>query len=129
MTFQNAFHPSLLLLRSRLSTTDVALQNYGRDPTDCLTWTPLVRLQPRMVILTQILFYDHALTLNDEVRPVWVAKATLPKFLFLINRYFVPIAMIFKITGNKFLLHSIPVSHNSTSKILAGWLSLSYLIM
>ena len=68
----------------------------------------------------QILLYDHALTLDDEVRLVWVAETTLPKLLFLINRYLVPIALIFTTTGNEFLLHSISISHISASKISAG---------
>jgi len=42
------------------------------------------------------LLYDHILTFDDEVRLVWSADTTLPKVLFLINRYFVPLVMILR---------------------------------
>ena len=41
-----------------------------------------------------ILLYDHLLTLGDEVEYVWKARGTIPKYLFLINRYTVPLIML-----------------------------------
>lgn len=41
-----------------------------------------------------ILLYDHLLTLDDEIRYVWKTQWTVPKCLFLLNRYTVPTAMI-----------------------------------
>jgi Family of unknown function (DUF6533) len=43
---------------------------------------------------TQILLYDHALTLDQEVEEIWKAKWTLPKIFFLVLRYMVPVLMI-----------------------------------
>ena len=40
------------------------------------------------------LLYDHLLTINDEIELVWRARNTLPKTLFLINRYLVPLLML-----------------------------------
>ncbi|ETW76533.1 hypothetical protein HETIRDRAFT_480662, partial [Heterobasidion irregulare TC 32-1] len=40
------------------------------------------------------LLYDHLLTINDEIELIWRARNTLPKTLFLINRYLVPILML-----------------------------------
>jgi len=42
------------------------------------------------------LLYDHMLTIDDEVRFIWKASTTLPKMLFLINRYTVPIILTIK---------------------------------
>lgn len=36
-----------------------------------------------------MLFYDHLLTFDDEVRLVWKAKPSMAKKLFLLNRYVV----------------------------------------
>jgi len=41
-----------------------------------------------------ILLWDHALTFADEVRLIWTAPLSIPKILFLFNRYMVPLAMI-----------------------------------
>jgi len=41
-----------------------------------------------------ILFYDHLLTLGDEVEYIWHSRWSFPKGLFLFIRYLVPIAMI-----------------------------------
>ncbi|KIM78133.1 hypothetical protein PILCRDRAFT_824849 [Piloderma croceum F 1598] len=46
------------------------------------------------------LLYDHILTFDDEVRLVWSADTKLPKLLFLINRYFVPIGMILRVNDS-----------------------------
>jgi len=43
-----------------------------------------------------ILLYDHLLTFDDEVRLIWKAKTSLPKLLYLFNRYLVPIGMLFR---------------------------------
>ncbi|KDQ05703.1 hypothetical protein BOTBODRAFT_193304 [Botryobasidium botryosum FD-172 SS1] len=42
---------------------------------------------PAIVSLSVILFYDHALTIEDEVRLVWLAPWSKPKALFLFVRY------------------------------------------
>ena len=34
-----------------------------------------------------VLFYDHLLTLSDEIQLVWPAPATYAKYIFLLNRY------------------------------------------
>ena len=36
-----------------------------------------------------ILLYDHVLTLADEVRLVWRAPRSFPKYAFLFNKYLV----------------------------------------
>jgi len=41
-----------------------------------------------------ILLWDHILTLPDEVPLIWMARLSIPKVLFLFNRYMVPFAMI-----------------------------------
>ncbi|KAA1473315.1 hypothetical protein DENSPDRAFT_839774 [Dentipellis sp. KUC8613] len=41
-----------------------------------------------------VLLYDHVLTFDDEVEYVWKARMSLPKFLFLFNRYLVPTLMV-----------------------------------
>jgi len=43
-----------------------------------------------------VLLYDHLLTFDQELQLIWRAKTTLPKLLFLFNRYTVPIAMIIR---------------------------------
>ncbi|KAH0835715.1 hypothetical protein J3R83DRAFT_9536 [Lanmaoa asiatica] len=41
-----------------------------------------------------ILLWDHILTFPDEVELIWMARLSIPKVLFLLNRYVVPLAMI-----------------------------------
>ena len=36
-----------------------------------------------------VLLYDHILTFNEEVRLVWRAPHSFPKYAFLFNRYLV----------------------------------------
>lgn len=36
-----------------------------------------------------VLLYDHALTFVDEVKLIWAAPASFPKYAFLFNRYLV----------------------------------------
>ena len=36
-----------------------------------------------------VLFYDHLLTIDEEIRLVWHAPLSLPKIAFLFNRYMV----------------------------------------
>lgn len=43
-----------------------------------------------------VLLYDHILTFDQELRLIWHANTTLPKLLFLFNRYTVPIAMLIR---------------------------------
>ncbi|KAF8525008.1 hypothetical protein JB92DRAFT_3140432 [Gautieria morchelliformis] len=40
-----------------------------------------------------LLFYEHLLTLGDEVRYIWSNRVTLAGLLFYVTRYFVPICM------------------------------------
>ena len=47
----------------------------------------------------QILLWDHLLTFHDEVRLIWRAQLTIPKVLFLFNRYVVPASLIVLIYG------------------------------
>lgn len=42
----------------------------------------------------QVLLYNHVLTFDDEVRFIWKAPTTLPKVLFLLQRYVVPLVVI-----------------------------------
>ncbi|KAL5523958.1 hypothetical protein ACEPAG_8131 [Sanghuangporus baumii] len=41
-----------------------------------------------------IMLYDHILTFGEEVRLVWQAKPSFAKWLFLANRYLVPMMLI-----------------------------------
>jgi hypothetical protein len=41
-----------------------------------------------------LLVYDHIITFQREIELVWRARASPSKFLFLLNRYIVPCAMI-----------------------------------
>ncbi|KAG1782189.1 hypothetical protein EV702DRAFT_512201 [Suillus placidus] len=41
-----------------------------------------------------ILLWDHFLTVHDEVELIWRARWSLPKLLFLFNRYVVPACLI-----------------------------------
>ncbi|OAX39839.1 hypothetical protein K503DRAFT_865114 [Rhizopogon vinicolor AM-OR11-026] len=41
-----------------------------------------------------VLLWDHLLTFNDEVRLIWRARLSIPKLLFLFNRYAVPTSLI-----------------------------------
>lgn len=49
------------------------------------------------------LLYDHFLTFDDEVKLIWKAKMSLPKLLFLFNRYVVPTMMVMKTNGTSYL--------------------------
>ncbi|KAF5361485.1 hypothetical protein D9758_006208 [Tetrapyrgos nigripes] len=44
-----------------------------------------------------VLVYDHCITFDDEVEFIWKAKWKLPKVLFLLLRYIVPIALLVNI--------------------------------
>ncbi|KAL5528244.1 hypothetical protein ACEPAF_7380 [Sanghuangporus sanghuang] len=41
-----------------------------------------------------VMLYDHILTFSEEVRLVWQAKPSFAKWLFLANRYLVPMMLI-----------------------------------
>ncbi|EKM54155.1 uncharacterized protein PHACADRAFT_196585 [Phanerochaete carnosa HHB-10118-sp] len=41
-----------------------------------------------------VLLYDHVLTFCDEVRLVWRAPSSFPKYAFLFNRYLVPVCLL-----------------------------------
>ncbi|KIP11517.1 hypothetical protein PHLGIDRAFT_454225 [Phlebiopsis gigantea 11061_1 CR5-6] len=47
------------------------------------------RSSPRPAVGLIILFYDHLLTFSDEVRLVWAAPRSFPKYAFLFNKYLV----------------------------------------
>ncbi|KAJ7583914.1 hypothetical protein C8J56DRAFT_1094854 [Mycena floridula] len=60
-----------------------------------------------------LLLYDHLLTFDDEVELIWSTRWTLPKVLFLLVRYLVPISMVMFMTataglGNEWIT---PVVH------------------
>lgn len=40
------------------------------------------------------MLYDHAITFQEEVRCIWTAPNSFPKYAFLLNRYLVPIVLI-----------------------------------
>lgn len=65
---------------------------------------------------TQVLLYDHLLTFDQELRLIWPAKTTIPKLLFLFNRYAIPIAMLLRTNGNYLnfeALHRIQLTQES----------------
>ncbi|KIM79312.1 hypothetical protein PILCRDRAFT_791807 [Piloderma croceum F 1598] len=66
------------------------------------------------------LLYDHILTFDDEVRLVWSADTTLPKVLFLINRYFVLFAMIFRTNGTHVAARYCRISYYGVSSDSSG---------
>ncbi|KAF8525006.1 hypothetical protein JB92DRAFT_3140430 [Gautieria morchelliformis] len=41
-----------------------------------------------------LLFYEHLLTLGDEVRYIWSNRISSASFLFFVTRYFVPICLL-----------------------------------
>jgi len=45
-----------------------------------------------------LMLYDHVLTFDEEVRLIWSARWTLPKVLFLLIRYLVPVGLIINIS-------------------------------
>ncbi|KAJ7445614.1 hypothetical protein FB451DRAFT_793294 [Mycena latifolia] len=63
-----------------------------------------------------VLLYDHALTLDDEVKYVWSAPSTVAKILFLILRYMVPLFLLAQ-TITRSGLPVIPISDN----VCKGW--------
>ena len=50
---------------------------------------PVLWLTRRAAVGLIILFYDHLLTFADEVRLVWRAPRSFPKYAFLFNKYLV----------------------------------------
>ena len=40
-----------------------------------------------MLSFSAVLFYDHLITLPEEIRHIWRQKLTFVNFLFLLNRY------------------------------------------
>lgn len=46
-----------------------------------------------------MLLYNHILTLGDEVQFIWRAPTTIPKVLFLLQRYIVPLVIIMTVNG------------------------------
>ncbi|KAH7886756.1 hypothetical protein F5I97DRAFT_1953475 [Phlebopus sp. FC_14] len=70
-----------------------------------------------------ILIWDHLLTLQDEVDLIWKAKFSVPKALFLFNRYVVPVALILQ-------AHGISGVSNPylSDKVCRGWFALATVI-
>lgn len=62
------------------------------------------------------MFYDHMLTFEDEVQLIWKARTTLPKMLFLFNRYAVPLVLIIKANGMFYVAISLRQSSKSPSR-------------
>ena len=65
-------------------------------------WNGSSRCRRRMGVTaagTVVLLYDHIMTLPDEYRFVWKAKASFAKYAFLLNRYIVPCVMLIVLTG------------------------------
>ncbi|KZP29942.1 hypothetical protein FIBSPDRAFT_1038638 [Athelia psychrophila] len=40
-----------------------------------------------------IIFYDHFLTLDVEIQQIWTLQWKIPKYIFVLNRYFLPAAI------------------------------------
>lgn len=53
-----------------------------------------------------ILLYDHVLTFVDEVRLVWRAPRSFPKYAFLFNRYLV-LACLLVVTYGAYRSYSL----------------------
>lgn len=64
-----------------------------------------------------VLFYDHLLTLPDEIKVIWPMPWKIPKMLFMVNRYFVPAFLIFHTLT--YVFHNIP-DPVCTAKIWTG---------
>ncbi|EIW76885.1 hypothetical protein CONPUDRAFT_158037 [Coniophora puteana RWD-64-598 SS2] len=46
-----------------------------------------------------ILLWDHAITLGDEVEIVWRQRQTMMSYLFLFNRYVIPLRFMITLYG------------------------------
>ncbi|OJA16639.1 hypothetical protein AZE42_04038 [Rhizopogon vesiculosus] len=71
-----------------------------------------------------VLLWDHLLTFNDEVRLIWRAPLSIPKLLFLFNRYAVPISLIALTYATSGLSDdTLPDSNFSSAKygLVSGW--------
>jgi len=60
-----------------------------------------------------LLAYDYMLTIDDEIRLIWSSRMTIPKFIFLINRY-VP---IIGIVGVISIIIFLPNDNINTCKV------------
>ena len=40
------------------------------------------------------MLYDHVLTFGDEVRLIWAAPRSFPKWMFLVNRYLTEVCLL-----------------------------------
>lgn len=47
-----------------------------------------------LVVGVVVMLYDHAITFGEEVRCIWKAPRSFAKYLFLLNRYFVPALLL-----------------------------------
>ncbi|KAJ3828221.1 hypothetical protein F5880DRAFT_1531801 [Lentinula raphanica] len=73
-----------------------------------------------------LLFWDHLLTLKTELTYIWKKSFNLSGYLFLIQRYFNPVAMIFTLTT---VFDNLPVSCTVLSNIRQGILIIAQLIV
>ncbi|KLO13006.1 hypothetical protein SCHPADRAFT_940778 [Schizopora paradoxa] len=46
-----------------------------------------------------VLVWDHLITLGDEIECIWLRKKNMLVYLFLLNRYFTPLAFIVNLTA------------------------------
>ena len=51
-------------------------------------WTPALRSPVSLAGIPVILYYDHAVTFDEEYWRVWRTPGTGASILFLVNRYF-----------------------------------------
>lgn len=60
--------------------------------------------------LRQILFYDHILSIDDEVEYIWNARLSAPKIAFMLVRYIMP-AVLFVNAFREFHIPSARDGH------------------
>ncbi|KAG6373659.1 hypothetical protein JVT61DRAFT_6325 [Boletus reticuloceps] len=117
-----------VIFRNYLTTVDLPVPVSGRagGASPVLSNVPVCFV----TLVRRMLLWDHVLTLPDEVELIWRAKLSIPKVLFLLNRYVVPLAMA--ILSNEFSgvtpYLSLPVSSCKVSYAIAvaiGMLSIA----
>ncbi|KDR66309.1 hypothetical protein GALMADRAFT_232649 [Galerina marginata CBS 339.88] len=71
-----------------------------------------------LVSATSILFFDYACTFDREVELIWKSRWSLPKILFLINRYYIILAEFFCVHLYKWVVWSGVISFMLSGGIL-----------
>ncbi|KAH9919476.1 uncharacterized protein BXZ73DRAFT_52492 [Epithele typhae] len=71
----------------------------------------LVKIRYAELASTMIILFDHVLTLDQEIRLVWNAQRSLGKALFLLNRYYALVIVLF----NNYVLFNTNVLTSSVS--------------